>query len=78
VPTVLRWRGWRVHFYSADRIEPPHVHVSKGRQEAKLWLADCAVARARRCSVQEIAAIKEVIRANRAALLEAWHEHVGD
>jgi hypothetical protein len=29
---------YRLFFYSADRDEPPHVHVEREESEAKLWL----------------------------------------
>ncbi|WP_414707529.1 DUF4160 domain-containing protein [Rhodoferax sp. UBA5149] len=27
MPTVLRISGFRFHFYSDERMEPPHIHV---------------------------------------------------
>ncbi len=38
VPTILRERGYRFFFYMADRLEPPHIHVTRGDDAAKLWL----------------------------------------
>ncbi len=34
MPTLLRWRGYRFFFYSADGWEPPHIHVYKDGKEA--------------------------------------------
>jgi hypothetical protein len=44
MPTLSQWNGYRFFLYSADRDEPPHVHVVKGEHEAKVWLSDCTVA----------------------------------
>ena len=30
-------------FYSADQVEPPHVHVRRDRQTAKFWLDPVAM-----------------------------------
>ncbi len=44
MPTLLRWKGSRFFFYSADGWEPAHVRVVKGDREANLWLGDLSVA----------------------------------
>src|SRR5690606_40111225 len=40
VPKVFDWNGYRFHSYSneGDPPEPPHIHVRKGRDDAKFWL----------------------------------------
>jgi len=38
MPTVLRVKGYRLGFFSADGDEPPHIHVSKDGNSAKFWL----------------------------------------
>ena len=78
MPTLLRWQGWRFHFYSYDRVEPAHVHISKGRQELKVWLANLRVASNKRCSDREISVILRIVSENRDAFLEAWDEHCRD
>jgi hypothetical protein len=47
MPTVLRWRGYQFLFYSLDEGEPPHIHVRRGRSQAKFWLSDCQLAKAK-------------------------------
>ena len=41
MPTVFRRGGDRFFFFSneGDPREPPHVHVRRGGEEAKFWLA---------------------------------------
>jgi hypothetical protein len=36
VPTVRREGPYRFFFYSADRTEPPHVHVERDTNRAKI------------------------------------------
>ena len=38
MPTVLRVGTYRLFFYSGDRVEPPHVHVERDSDQAKVWL----------------------------------------
>jgi hypothetical protein len=77
MPTLLRWKGHRFFFYSADRWEPPHVHVYKDGDEAKVWLHDLTVAVNLGFSARALAEIVRVVRENRNAFTEAWHDHFG-
>ena len=77
MPTVLRWKGYRFYFWSGDRKEPPHVHVRKGRSEAKIWLQPVAVAKAVDVADHELNEIVRKIEDRNEALLEAWHDHFG-
>ena len=46
MPVVLRVNGFKFFFYEADVAnEPPHVHVSKEGNEAKLWLDPVKIVR---------------------------------
>jgi hypothetical protein len=36
MPTLLRWKGYRFFFYSADGWEPAHIHVAKDGKETKI------------------------------------------
>jgi hypothetical protein len=36
MPTLLRWKGYRFFFYSADGWEPAHIHIVKDGKEAKI------------------------------------------
>jgi hypothetical protein len=40
MPKVFDWNGYRFHFYSeeGDPRESVHIHVRKGRDNAKFWL----------------------------------------
>ena len=38
MPTILREGPYRFYFVSADRDEPPHIHVRRDDGLAKFWL----------------------------------------
>ncbi len=75
MPTLLRWKGYRFFFYSADGWEPAHVHVAKSGKEAKLWLNDLAVAVNMGYSARELGEIIQKARDERASFLEAWNDY---
>ena len=75
MPTVLRIGGFRFYFYSHEPNEPPHVHVDRGEATIKVWLESLEVAKSRGFRAHEIGGIVALVDANRALLLEAWHEY---
>ncbi len=77
MPTLLNWKGYRFFFYSADRWEPPHVHIVKQGNEAKIWLRDITVAINLGYSAKELNEIVTTTRDHRDAFLEAWNDHFG-
>jgi Domain of unknown function (DUF4160) len=77
MPTVLRWRGYQFLFYSLDEGEPPHIHVRRGRCQAKFWLSDCQLAKAKGFAEHELRQIRKKVEEHREELLRAWHEHFG-
>jgi hypothetical protein len=77
MPTVLRWRGYRFHFYSDETGEPPHIHVRRDDKMLKLWLSDLTVAANYGFARHEIGAIVRKVGEQRDVLLEAWHAHFG-
>ena len=77
MPTLLNWKGYRFFFYSADRWEPPHVHIAKQGNEAKIWLRDVTVAVNLGYSARELNEIVTATRDHRDAFLEAWNDHFG-
>jgi len=72
MPTILRIRGYRIGFYQADLVEPPHVHVKKQGSEAKFWLEDLSVAEARGFREHELNEIRRILEEHRRAILTAW------
>ena len=72
MPVVLRIKGYRFWFYSADLTEPPHVHVGKAGNEAKYWLAPIALSKVRGFKLPELSEIESILSTNQNELLKAW------
>jgi len=77
LPTVLRWNGYRVYFFSNEGDEPPHILVEKGGGTAKVWLDTLELARSVGLSNREIAELSAKVRDERDAFLEAWRGYFG-
>jgi hypothetical protein len=78
MPTLLRWKGYRFFFYSADGWEPAHIHVFKDGKEVKLWLNDVSVAVNMGYSARELGEIIRKTRDERGVFMEAWNGYFGD
>lgn len=74
MPIVLRIKGYRFWFYSADLDEPPHVHVGKDGKEAKYWIHPIKLAKSRKFRDHELNEIKRILRQYEDAILEAWRK----
>ena len=78
MPTVLRQGSYRFFFYSADRDEPPHVHVQRDRATAKFWLEPVAFEHASGFSARELLRVHRLIEEQQVVLLGGWHEYFDD
>ena len=77
MPTVLRIKGYRIGFYSADWDEPPHVHVNKDANSAKFWLQPVQLARDAGFSRHELNEIHDILTTHQQQLLQSWNEYFG-
>lgn len=75
MPTLLRWKGYRFFFYSADGWEPAHIHVTKDGKEAKIWLANVSLAVNMGFSAKELNEIVKKTREEREAFLKVWNDY---
>lgn len=73
MPTVLRVGPYRFFFWSDERQEPPHIHVSAAEDEAKFWLTPIEISWNQGFRSGELKEIQGLIQANLDLLLEAWH-----
>ena len=78
MPTVLRSGPYRLFFYSADRDEPPHVHVEREEFKAKFWLEPVRLENSRGFGRVEIGRIERLVTENAAFLARTWHEYFGN
>ncbi len=74
MPVILRVRGYRFWFYSADLRDPAHVHVGKAGNEAKYWLIPVRLARSRGFRQPELSEIEAILIAHQNELLTAWQD----
>ncbi|HSY14630.1 MAG TPA: DUF4160 domain-containing protein [Jatrophihabitantaceae bacterium] len=75
MPTVHREGAYRFFFYSADRSEPPHVHVEREANRAKFWLSPVRLARSGGFGAAELLRIERLVIERQALLLRAWDEY---
>ena len=75
MPTILRVGAYRFLFFSADRSEPPHVHVERDSCQAKFWLRPVGLEARVGFARAELNRIERLVRANQLQLLEAWNEY---
>jgi hypothetical protein len=78
MPTVLRSGPYRLFFYSADRGEPPHIHVERDRNRAKFWLDPVRLHGSGGFHRPELRRIERLVADNAESLLRGWHEFFGN
>jgi hypothetical protein len=74
VPTVFTKEGFRFHFYSNERNEPPHIHVTGKGGEMKIWLPSLAVEFSFGLSPPAQRRVMEITKENVTLLMERWNE----
>lgn len=78
MPTVLRSGPYRLFFYSADREEPPHVHVERDAQIAKFWLKPVRLQESGGFKRVELRKVERLVEENVEALVRSWDEFFSD
>ena len=78
MPTVLRFAGHRVFFFSNERDEPPHIHVETADNYAKFWLSPIVLAKSMGYNATELRELRELVEENKDLFLRRWHEHFGN
>ena len=73
MPTLFI-QGYKFRFYSSDVNEPPHVHVIKAENVAKIWLEPVELETNRGYNRSELNRVLKLTEEYRAELLEAWNE----
>ena len=74
MPTI-NIEGFKFRFYSTDRNEPPHVHVIRAENVAKVWLSTFDVEFNYGYNSKELNRILRLAKENRERLLERWYEY---
>jgi hypothetical protein len=74
MPTIFI-EGYKFRFYSSDIHEPPHVHVIRDDNVAKIWLQPITVEYSHGYNRSTLNRILKLTRQNQEKLLEAWNAH---
>lgn len=74
MPTVLIDGPYRFFFYSADRNEPPHVHIERDKSSAKFWLDPIRINNSKGYTSVELNKLQQIVNRNRNILLKKWNE----
>jgi hypothetical protein len=80
MPTIFRHDGYRFFFFSDEGKprEPVHVHVRRGGDEAKFWLApEVAVAESFGFNAAELNALLKLVIRERVRIERAWNDRFG-
>jgi hypothetical protein len=75
MPTVLRMKGYRFHFYSNEGMEPAHIHCRKDNSECKFWLESISLSDNNGFRPHEIREIEKIVYENRNKFLEAYYDY---
>jgi hypothetical protein len=78
MPTVLRSGPYRLHFYSGDAEEPPHVHVERDEKTAKFWLSPVRLERSMGFSSVEVRRVQRLVERHREDLLRTWNAYFNE
>ena len=78
MPTVLRVGPYRFFFYSADREEPPHVHVEREASRAKFWLEPVRLHDSTGFGRAELGRLERLVDEHAPDLLRGWHDFFTD
>lgn len=68
-------QGYRFFFYSNERNEPPHMHIWKGGNEAKIWLGALEFAGNYGFGEAELTKIRRITRSHLDELYDLWDSH---
>lgn len=67
--------GYKFRFYSSDLNEPPHIHVIKDSNVAKIWLEPIQVEYNRGYNSPTLNRILKLTEKYQDQLLESWNDH---
>lgn len=77
MPTVFQNGPYTFRFYSADNVEPPHIHVHRDRNSVKFWLEPVRLSKNWGFPAHELRKIRRIVEEHQTELLEAWNDYFG-
>ncbi len=79
-PTVLRYKSYRLFFFSneGDPLEPVHIHIKKEENLAKFWLEpELVLAESYGFNSKELKEIEEIVRKHEKEIKSQWTQYFG-
>ena len=73
MPTGLRIGPYKFYFYSHEPNEPPHVHVDRDAQSAKIRLEPVSLARNFGFSAHELREVLSLVSEHQQQLIDSWN-----
>jgi hypothetical protein len=77
LPTIYSFKGCRFFFYSADGLEPRHIHVQKDKATAKYWLDPIRLSDSNGFSRQELHELEGIINTKIDSFRRSWDGFFG-
>ena len=76
-PTVLKYKGFRFFFFSAEE-KRMHIHVVSNGAEAKFWVEpSIKMAVNNGFSNIEVKEIEKIVKENEKKIRDSWNAHFG-
>ena len=75
MPTILRIKSYRFHFYSDEQNEPAHIHIETGDGECKYWIDPIKLARNKGIPSHKLRDIEKIIFENQVFIKEKYFEY---
>jgi len=76
-PTVLKYKGFRFFFFSAEE-KRVHIHIVSSGAEAKFWIEpSIEMAVNNGFSIIEINELRKIIKENENKIRTSWNDHFG-
>lgn len=76
-PTVLRYRQYRLFFFSREESRP-HIHASSNDGEAKFWLAPAVeLADVSGLNKHQVSELQRLVEERQDEFRKAWQNHFG-
>lgn len=78
MPTVLNINGFKFKFFSNENNELPHIHITKGDGNAKIWLEPkIKIAYSYDFTTREQREIRAFTEQHFQTLINSWYEYFG-
>jgi len=74
MPTLFVRHGYRFHFFSNERNEPPHIHITGNGGEMKVWIPSLRIDFSFGLSPAEQRRVMTVVKENLDFIEEKWNE----